>query len=52
MDSPITAQEITEAIKRVKSNKAPGPDGFPIECFKKFTLELAPVLERTFNFVL
>lgn len=51
MDSPISAQEILDEIKRIHPNKARGPDGFPIEFFKKFATELSPALERTFNFV-
>lgn len=52
MEEPILPQEISEAIKRVKPNKAPGPDGFPIEYYKKFSGVLIPALEKLFNAIL
>ena len=33
----------------MQSNKAPGPDGFPIEFFKTFIGKLAPLLLSVFN---
>lgn len=30
LDSPITEQEILNIIKKIKPNKFPGPDGYPI----------------------
>ena len=35
LDSPLTAEEIIFAMKNMQNNKAPGPDGFPIEFFFK-----------------
>ena len=28
-------EEVGEAVNEMKSAKAPGPDGFPVECLKK-----------------
>ncbi|KAF0036602.1 hypothetical protein F2P81_011914 [Scophthalmus maximus] len=44
LDSPLVLQEIVDAISSMQSNKAPGPDGYPTEFFKKFSSELAPLL--------
>ena len=33
LDSPLSLEEVSNAIKAMQSNKAPGPDGFPIEFF-------------------
>lgn len=34
LDSPVDAREILSALKNLNSNKAPGIDGIPIECWK------------------
>lgn len=44
MDSPLTTQELTKALKKMQNNKAPGPDGFPVEFFKAFQGQLVPLL--------
>jgi len=36
INSPITMSEIQETVLSMKINKAPGPDGIPIEFFKAF----------------
>ena len=36
-------------IKLMQSGKAPGPDGYPIEFFKKFADKLIPLLLDMFN---
>ena len=33
--APFTEKEVFEAISQMKNNKAPGPDGFPAEFYKK-----------------
>lgn len=40
LDSPLTTREIILAINNMQSNKAPGPDGFPVELLKKFKTKL------------
>lgn len=48
----ITIDEIRKIIGKLKSNKAPGSDGFPSEWYKKFSEELTPLLHRTYNWVM
>lgn len=48
LDSSISAAVIDRAIKRMRSGKAPGPDGFPIEFFKKFSDKLIPLLRNVY----
>ena len=49
LDCPLSLEEVSNAIKAMQSNKAPVPDGFPIEFFKTFTGKLAPLLLSVFN---
>ena len=32
----ISLEEVTEAVNEMKSGKAPGLDGFPVECVKRW----------------
>uniref|UniRef100_A0A8C5H2E5 Reverse transcriptase domain-containing protein n=1 Tax=Gouania willdenowi TaxID=441366 RepID=A0A8C5H2E5_GOUWI len=48
-DSPLTLEEVIIAIKSMQNNKAPGPDGFSVEFFKKFKDKLAPFLISMYN---
>ena len=34
-EKPISLEEVGEAVNEMKSGKAPGLDGFPLECLKK-----------------
>lgn len=38
LDAVITLKEIQDAIKNLKSNSAPGPDGFTIGFYKTFSM--------------
>ncbi|CAI5795900.1 Hypothetical predicted protein [Podarcis lilfordi] len=49
MDSPITPEEIDAVLKNLKPHKAPGPDGFTAEFYKKFKEPLMPYMTRLFN---
>ena len=40
LDSPILLEEVKIAINQLKSNKAPGLDGFPADFYKAFYKEL------------
>lgn len=52
MDQEISTKEIKAAIKKMKLNKTPGPDGYPIEFFRKFTDLLAPSMKQTYDSIL
>ncbi|CAI5793453.1 Hypothetical predicted protein [Podarcis lilfordi] len=49
MDSPITPEEIDAVLKNLKPHKAPGPDDFTAEFYKKFKEPLMPYMTRLFN---
>ena len=49
LDMPLSLNEITSCIRQMQSNKAPGPDGFPVCFYKKFITQLAPLLLDVFN---
>ncbi len=34
LDSPLTSDELQEALNSMPNKKAPGPDGFPAEFYK------------------
>ena len=48
LDGGISETEINQAITSMGSGKAPGPDGFPIEFYKKFSDQLAPLLCKVY----
>lgn len=44
--SDVSLQEVVEAIKMMKAGKAAGPDGIPIDMYKKFKDKLRrPILD-------
>lgn len=46
LDSPLTMEDLSEAIGDINSGKAPGPDGIPIEFYKIFERQLLrPLLD-------
>uniref|UniRef100_A0A8C5QG33 Reverse transcriptase domain-containing protein n=1 Tax=Leptobrachium leishanense TaxID=445787 RepID=A0A8C5QG33_9ANUR len=49
LDEPITAEEIAAALKSTKNGKSPGPDGLPVEYYKKLRDALVPHMVATFN---
>ena len=34
-EGAISTEEVRDALNEIKSGKAPGLDGFPVECLKK-----------------
>lgn len=52
LEGNITILEIDSAIKKLKTGKAPGPDGYPAEFYKKFSAKLTPLLSKVFEEVL
>ena len=45
----ISFEEVGEAVNEMKSGKAPGLDGFPVECFKKGGMAVLEWLVRLLN---
>ena len=48
LDAPILLQEIEIAVNQLATDKCPGPDGFPINFFKKFMPELKSLLHSVY----
>lgn len=44
LEEPITIEELTQAITSMQNGKCPGPDGYPVEFYKKFLDKLAPMM--------
>lgn len=49
LSEPITQHELTQVIKTMGNNKAPGPDGFTVEFYKAFQHQLIPDLLKVYN---
>ena len=50
---PFTLAELEEVLRKMKTNKAPGPDGIPAEAFKNLKgdnkLQLLAVINKWFD---
>lgn len=49
LDQPMSLEKILKVITHLKSGKAPGPDGFSIEFYKKFAAKVAPIFLEVFE---
>ena len=49
LNQPITAEKKLSSIREMNNNKTPGPDGLTSEFYKKFSIQLAPLLLDMFN---
>ena len=50
LEGEISYFELAKALKRMKNNKTPGPDGFTVEFFKFFWIDLGRFIQRSLNF--
>lgn len=50
LDTALTLAEIREVIHSMNSGRSPGPDGYTVEFFKRFSDQLAPLLLEMFNY--
>ena len=48
----ISLEEVGEAVNEMKSGKAPGLDGFPVECLKNCGMAVLEWLGRLLNLIL
>lgn len=49
LDGPLTSDEVANAVHALQTNKSPGPDGFPVEFYQKFSKDLVPLLLNMYN---
>ena len=49
-DRDININEIKEAVKRMKNEKSPGIDGFPVEFYKIFWNEIKDMLSESYQY--
>lgn len=49
LDKPLQLEEILKGLQLMQSGKAAGPDGFPIDFYKRFANQLAPLLLDMYN---
>lgn len=52
LEAPITVNDVTKAIKELKINKRPGPDGYSAIYYRTFAYILSPILTEAFKGVI
>uniref|UniRef100_A0A8C5MQZ0 Reverse transcriptase domain-containing protein n=1 Tax=Leptobrachium leishanense TaxID=445787 RepID=A0A8C5MQZ0_9ANUR len=51
LESPLSTEELAGALKSSKTGKCPGPDGLPLNYYKRFLKTLSPHFLLAFNSV-
>ena len=49
LETPITLQDIKQAIYKLQNDKSPGPDGLTAEFYKYYEKQLAPLLLQVYT---
>ena len=49
LEEKLTIEELLQALMGMNCGRAPGPDGLPVEIYKKFSAKLLPNLLEVFN---
>lgn len=49
LNTPITLDEISESLKKMKNNRSPGLDGYPAEFYKLFWVKLKHYVFKAIN---
>ena len=49
LNRPMTSTEIETVIRNLRANKNPGPYGFTVEFYQKFSKDLTPILLKLFQ---
>jgi hypothetical protein len=49
LEGEITMSELSYGLKNMKNNKTPGPDGFTVEFYKTFWVDISGFLLRSLN---
>uniref|UniRef100_A0A8C5M8J3 Reverse transcriptase domain-containing protein n=1 Tax=Leptobrachium leishanense TaxID=445787 RepID=A0A8C5M8J3_9ANUR len=52
LDAPLTIEELSDVVKSSKTGKCPGPDGLPLQYYKRFAKILYPRFLVAFNAIL
>lgn len=50
LEGPLEYDEVLNVLKKMSNNKSPGPDGFTVEFFKFFWVDISYFLIRSLNY--
>lgn len=49
LNSPLTEEELLEALAHAQNGKAPGADGLPAEVYKHYAAQIIPILLQVYK---